>query len=80
MMRGISERRSSLRLLQSGIGAAIALLGPLSASALADEGGISYWLPGRFSSLAATPQVPGWSGAEVYYHTTVAASGAVAAA
>jgi hypothetical protein len=80
MMRGISERRSSLRLLQSGIGAAIALLGPLSASALADAGGISYWLPGRFSSLAATPQVPGWSGAEVYYHTTVAASGAVAAA
>jgi hypothetical protein len=42
--------------------------------------GISYWLPGRFSSLAATPQVPGWSWAEVYYHTTVAASGAVAAA
>src|ERR1700681_3016338 len=80
MTRGISDRLSGLRLIQSGIGAAIALLGPLSASALADEGGISYWLPGRFSSLAATPQVPGWSWAEVYYHTTVSASGAVAAA
>jgi hypothetical protein len=46
----------------------------------ADESGTSYWLPGRFSSLAATPGVPGWSMAEVYYHTTVGASGAVAAA
>jgi hypothetical protein len=80
MKRDLSNRKSCLRLFQSGIGAAIALLGPLSASALADEGGISYWLPGRFSSLAATPQVPGWSMAEVYYHTTVSAFGAVAAA
>ncbi|MBR0960052.1 SphA family protein [Bradyrhizobium japonicum] len=46
----------------------------------ADESGVSYWLPGRFSSLAATPQVPGWSMAVVYYHTTVGASGATAAA
>jgi hypothetical protein len=80
MKRDLCSRNSCLRLIQSGIGAAIALLGPLSASALADEGGVSYWLPGRFSSLAATPQVPGWSMAEVYYHTTVSAFGAVAAA
>jgi hypothetical protein len=76
----LSDRKSCLRLIQSCIGAAIALLGPLNASALADEGGVSYWLPGRFSSLAATPQVPGWSMAEVYYHTSVSAFGAVAAA
>src|SRR6202035_5586954 len=62
------------------IGAAMATFGFLSGAAYADEGGISYWLPGRFSSLAATPQVPGWSMAEVYYHTTVSAFGAVAAA
>jgi hypothetical protein len=37
--------------------------------AYADETGVSYWLPGRFSSLAATPQVPGWSMAAVYSHT-----------
>ena len=48
--------------------------------ASADESGVSYWLPGRFSSLAAVPSVPGWSMAAVYYHTTVGASGAVAAA
>jgi hypothetical protein len=80
MTRAVSERRSSLRLIQSGIGAAIALLGPLSASALADESGVSFWLPGQVDSLPAVPGVPGWSMAEVYYHTTVSAFGAVAAA
>jgi hypothetical protein len=30
-------------------------------AALADEGGVSFWLPGEFGSLAATPQVPGWA-------------------
>jgi hypothetical protein len=58
----------------------MAMFGCFSDAAYADESGVSYWLPGRFSSLAATPGVPGWSMAEVYYHTTVAASGAVAAA
>jgi hypothetical protein len=28
---------------------------------LADEGGVSFWIPGLFGSLAATPQQPGWS-------------------
>jgi hypothetical protein len=46
----------------------------------ADESGISFWLPGQVSSLAATPQTPGWSMAAVYYHATVSAFGAVAAA
>ena len=45
---------------------------------LADEGGVSFWLPGQFGSLAATPQQPGWSAAWIYYHTTVAAGGDVA--
>src|SRR5436305_615448 len=30
--------------------------------AAADEGGVSFWIPGFFGSLAATPQQPGWSG------------------
>ncbi len=46
--------------------------------ALADEGGISFWLPGTFGSLAATPQQPGWSEAITYYHTSVSAGGDVA--
>ena len=47
--------------------------------ALADEGGVSFWLPGMFGSLAATPQQPGWSLATIYYHTSVEAGGDVAA-
>src|SRR5882672_8383606 len=46
----------------------------------ADESGISFWVPGLFGSLAAVPQTPGWSLGTVYYHTSVAASGAAAAA
>jgi hypothetical protein len=48
--------------------------------ALADEGGVSFWLPGQFGSLAAVPQQPGWSFADIYYHTSVSAGGDVAAA
>jgi hypothetical protein len=48
--------------------------------ALADEGGVSFWLPGLFGSLAAAPQQPGWSAASIYYHTSVSAGGDVARA
>ena len=52
----------------------------VSTAALADESGISFWLPGLFGSLAATPQQPGWSLASIYYHTSVSAGGEVARA
>ena len=39
-----------------------------SQSALADESGISFWVPGFYGSLAAVPQQPGWSLANIYYH------------
>lgn len=47
--------------------------------ATADQGGISFWLPGMYGSLAAAPQQPGWMLATVYYHTAVKASGNVSA-
>lgn len=50
------------------------------APAAADEGGVSFWTPGLFGSLAATPVQPGFNFASVYYHTSVEASGALAAA
>jgi hypothetical protein len=46
----------------------------------ADESGISFWLPGQYGSLAATPQTPGWALGAIYYHTSIAGSGNVAAA
>ncbi|RNJ46272.1 phenol degradation protein meta [Mesorhizobium erdmanii] len=42
-------------------------------SAFADEGGISFWLPGQYGSFAATPTEPGWSWTTVYYRASLAA-------
>jgi hypothetical protein len=44
-------------------------------AAEADEGGVSFWLPGLFGSLAAAPGQPGFSFANIYYHTSVSAGG-----
>jgi hypothetical protein len=41
----------------------------------ADENGVSFWVPGFFGSMAATPQQPGWSFAAINYYTNVSASG-----
>jgi hypothetical protein len=49
-------------------------------AANADEGVVSFWLPGLFGSLAAAPVAPGWSLGSIYYHTSVGASGNVAGA
>jgi len=46
--------------------------------AVADEGGVSFWIPGFFGSLAATPQQPGWSFTTFFYHTSVRAGADVA--
>jgi len=43
--------------------------------ACADEGGVSFWLPGLFGSFAAAPGNPGWSGTLISYHTSVSAGG-----
>jgi hypothetical protein len=48
--------------------------------ALADEGGVSFWVPGFYGSLAAVPQQPGWQFAAINYYDNVSASGAIAAA
>jgi len=65
-----------------GMVALAALLGtmliPLSASR-ADQGGISFWLPGAFGSMAAVPGHPGWSLGTIYLHSSTSAGGDVAA-
>lgn len=62
-----------LRLLSGCAIGALAL--GLSQVAYADEGGVSFWVPGLFGSLAAAPQQPGWSLTSMYYHTSVKAGG-----
>jgi hypothetical protein len=58
---------------------ALSLIGAGVYPAVADQGGIGYWLPGSFGSLAATPQEPGWSMGVIYLHSSVSAGGDVAA-
>jgi hypothetical protein len=57
-----------------------ALLSLPAQIARADEGGVSFWIPGFYGSLAATPTQPGWSGTTIYYHDSVSAGGDVARA
>src|SRR5262245_14468467 len=56
------------------------LLALWASRANADEGGVGYWLPGEFGSLAAAPLVPGWSIGIINIYEQMRASGAVAAA
>jgi hypothetical protein len=71
---------ASIRSNSRRIGYAVAALVLCPAISRADEGGISFWLPGQYGSLAATPQTPGWALGSIYYHTSVTGSGNVAAA
>jgi hypothetical protein len=43
--------------------------------ALADSGGLSFWLPGTFGSLAATPVAPGWAYSAIYLHLQMSGGG-----
>jgi len=41
----------------------------------ADEGGVSFWLPGFYGSFAALPGEPGWALSGVYLHSSASADG-----
>jgi hypothetical protein len=75
--RSITARRRRRGVAAIVVAPAIVLF---SHCAKADENGISFWVPGFFGSLAATPQQPGWSLANIYYHTSVSAGADVARA
>ena len=74
--------RSFVRLKFAARIAAVPIAGSIvvatATSSLADEGGVSFWVPGFFGSLAAAPQVPGFSFANVLYYSQVSAGGNVA--
>lgn len=57
---------------------AVAVVVSIATSSRADEGGVSFWVPGFIASLAATPQVPGFSFANILYYSQVSAGGNVA--
>ncbi len=60
--------------------AAMLVGGMVPSAAVADEGGVGFWLPGLYGSLAALPTAPGWSDFNFLYNTSVHAGADVAAA
>jgi hypothetical protein len=76
-----SARSGPSYVRSSGITAFLAFvsLSTAASHSMADESGVSFWLPGQFGSLAAAPGTPGWALASVYYHTSVSAGADVAA-
>src|SRR5262245_24796927 len=72
--RGVNRRYCVRGTAISAAIAAVVTLATLRESS-ADEGGVSFWLPGFDGSFAAVPMDPGWSLAFVYYHASVEASG-----
>jgi hypothetical protein len=68
--------RGLFRLARSSAALAICALAIapfLTGRAAADEGGVSFWLPGTYGSLAAVPAVPGWSFSTFNYYDSVSA-------
>ena len=76
MTRQGLKRFARQRIVAAGL--VVAAAAGMPQTALSDEGGVSFWIPGFFGSLAATPQQAGWSVATIYYHTSVSAGGDVA--
>jgi len=59
------------------VATALALAAPLAS---ADEAGESFWTPGSYGSLAATPSQPGFALTSGYYHNSATAGSEVARA
>lgn len=47
---------------------------PFASQGMADEAGVSFWLPGSYGSYAAVPSQPGLSFDSTYYHAKADAS------
>jgi hypothetical protein len=80
MFRALERKTEFWRAAQSSVLVVTALTcWLLPEPSRADQGGIGFWLPGTFGSLAATPMQPGLSMSALYIHSFVSAGGDVAA-
>jgi hypothetical protein len=70
ILKRIRPQRGTLPQVVLGV----ALVALCSGPAHADEGGVSFWLPGQFASFTAVPEDPGWSLGTAYYRSNVSAS------
>jgi len=72
--------RTLVRLGFAGIAVTAACTICVPATTFADEGGVSFWLPGTYGSLAAEFQQPGWSLSISDYYARMSAGSAVSEA
>src|SRR5277367_6092149 len=54
--------------MRFAMGLAVAIAAWPGMAAFADEGGVSFWLPGQYGSFAAVAPEPGWSMPFVFYN------------
>src|SRR4029077_10180709 len=80
MFRTLKSTHEFCRAAQAFVTGVTAIAcGLLPQPSRADQGGIGFWLPGTFGSLAATPMQPGLSMSALYLHAFVSGGGDVAA-
>ena len=80
MTTAIASNKRSKTSCRWAFAAGAVLCACIPTSSFADEGGVSFWLPGLFGSLAATPLQPGLTFSSTYYHTSVTGEGDVSRA
>ncbi len=71
----VATRQALRRKLVAAVFVGLCIFASSEDHAKADQGGLSYWLPGTFGSLAAAPGVPGWAYSTIYLHVATAAQG-----
>jgi hypothetical protein len=75
MNRTTSTRQSRVRWMALvSISVSVIAVAP----SLADEGGVSFWLPGSYGSFAAVPAEPGWTLSVTDYFAAASAGASVA--
>lgn len=80
MTTAIASNKRSKTSCRWAFAAGAVLCACIPTSSFADEGGVSFWLPGLFGSLAATPLQPGLTFSSTFYHTSVTGEGDVSRA
>jgi hypothetical protein len=71
----VATRHTRRRRLVAAMSLTLSISAISADRAKADAGGLSYWLPGTFGSLAAAPGVPGWAYSTIYLHVQEKAQG-----
>ena len=73
LVRSVSQAVDAKHIISATVAVVLIAFCQSPNTARADEGGISFWLPGLFGSLAAVPTQPGYSFSTIYIHAEATA-------